>query len=159
MEISSQSYRAGAGEGAWEPANYNIRTADGQEYGRWRKVLRKDPHGLTVISHYKAPPGKAWRIIGKASALGEEVYILAGAYYDSQGRILAGPGSFMFNAPGARHGGTSGDLTLYIHCCSGEPDEIVSIDLIDFDPKERPGSLAPQGPDFVEHGNEAKVIR
>jgi hypothetical protein len=51
----------------------------------------------------------------------------------------------MFNAPGARHGGTSGDLTLYIHCCSGEPDEIVSIDLIDFDPKERPGSLAPQG--------------
>ena len=39
----------------------------------------------------------------------------------------------MFNAPGARHGGISCDLTLYIHCCSGEPDEIVSIDLIDFD--------------------------
>jgi hypothetical protein len=159
VEASSQSYRVAAGEGAWEPASYNIRTADGQEYGRWRRVLRKDPHGLTVISHYKAPPGKAWRIVGKASALGEEVYILAGAYYDTQGRILAGPGSFMFNAPGARHGGTSGDLTLYIHCCNGEPDEIVSIDLIDFDPKERPRSLAPQGPDFVEHGNEAKVIR
>jgi len=44
----------------------------------------------------------------------------------------------MFNAPGAIHGGISCDLTLYIHCCSGEPDEIVSIDLIDFEPKERP---------------------
>jgi hypothetical protein len=28
------------------------------------------------------------------------------------------------------------NLTLFIHCCSGEPDEIVSIDLIDFEPKE-----------------------
>jgi hypothetical protein len=39
-------------------------------------------------------------------------------------------------SPGARHGGISCDLTLYIHCCSGEPDEIVSIDLIDFELKE-----------------------
>jgi hypothetical protein len=42
----------------------------------------------------------------------------------------------MFNAPGAQHRGTSTDLTLLIHCCSGEPDEIVSIDLIDFEPVE-----------------------
>jgi hypothetical protein len=70
----------------------------------------------------------------QASRLGEEVYILEGVYYDAQGRIVAGPGTFMFNAPGARHGGISCDLTLYIHCCSGEPDEIVSIDLIDFEP-------------------------
>jgi len=27
-------------------------------------------------------------------------------------------------------------LTIFIHCCSGEPDEIVSIDLIDFEPIE-----------------------
>jgi hypothetical protein len=90
-----------------------------------------------VISRYKAPSGKAWKIVGKASALGEEVYIMEGAYYDAGGRILAGPGTFMFNAPGARHGGISCDLTLYIHCCSGEPDEIVSIDLIDFEPKQQ----------------------
>jgi len=24
----------------------------------------------------------------------------------------------------------------YIHCCSGEPDDIVSLELIDFEPKE-----------------------
>ena len=60
---------------------------------------------------------------------------MEGAYYDSQGRILAGPGTFIFNAPGARHGGISCDLTLYIHCCSGESDEIISIELIDFEPK------------------------
>jgi hypothetical protein len=41
----------------------------------------------------------------------------------------------MFNAPGARHGGISCDPTLYIRCCSGEPDDIVSIELIDFEPK------------------------
>ena len=149
MSITWKTYRMDPGQGCWEPASYNIRTADGREYGRWRSVLRQHPHGLTVMSHYRAPPGKAWKIVGKASALGEEVYILEGAYYDTRGRILAGPGTFMFNAPGARHGGISCDLTLYIHCCSGEPDEIVSIDLIDFEPKEQPPSLAREVPDFV----------
>jgi hypothetical protein len=79
---------------------------------------------------------KAWKIVGKASALGEEVYIMDGAYYRPDGRILAGPGTFMFNAPGAVHGGISCDLTLFIHCCSGEPDQIVSVELIDFAPLE-----------------------
>lgn len=138
MAMVSKTFRVGADDGEWEPASYNIHAEDSCEYGRWRRVLRRDPHGLTVISRYKAPPGKAWKIIGKASALGEEVYILDGAYYDGAGRVLAGPGTFMFNAPGARHGGICCDLTLYIHCCSGEPDEIVSIDLIDFVPKELP---------------------
>jgi hypothetical protein len=131
-----QSFKIAAADLDWEPASYNIRTADGGECGRWRRVLRKHPHGLTVIAHYKAPPGKAWKIVGKASALGEEVYIMAGAYYRSDGRILAGPGTFMFNAPGAVHGGISCDLTLFIHCCSGEPDQIVSAELIDFQPLE-----------------------
>ena len=53
------------------------------------------------------------------------------------GRIIARPGTFMFNAPGALHGGISRDLTLYIHCCNGKPDDIVSIDLIDFEPAEQ----------------------
>ena len=137
MEEQWKSFRMDPAEGAWEPASYNIRTEDGREYGRWRRVLRKHRHGLTVISRYKSPLGKAWKIVGRASALGEEVYIMEGAYYDSRGRVLAGPGTFMFNAPGAVHGGISRDLTLLIHCCSGEPDEIVSIDLIDFEPKEQ----------------------
>ena len=137
MEEQWKSFRMDPAEGAWEPASYNVRTEDGRVYGRWRRVLRKHRHGLTVISRYKSPPGKAWKIVGRASALGEEVYILEGAYYDSRGRVLAGPGTFMFNAPGAVHGGISCDLTLLIHCCSGEPDEIVSIDLIEFEPKEQ----------------------
>jgi hypothetical protein len=82
MGVVWKTYRIGPDEGAWEPASYNFRTEDGQEYGRWRRVLRRHPHGLTVISRYKAPPGKAWKIIGKASELGEEVYIMEGAYYD-----------------------------------------------------------------------------
>jgi hypothetical protein len=150
MDVHWKTYRVGSDEGTWEPASYNLRTADGREYGRWRRVLRKHSHGLTVISHYTAPPGKAWKIVGKASALGEEVYILEGAYYDTQGRIVAGPGTFMFNAPGAVHGGISCDLTLYIHCCSGEPDDIVSIDLIDFAPQERPSVV--QGIPNLRHG-------
>jgi hypothetical protein len=27
---------------------------------------------------------------------------------------------------------------LFIHYCSGEPDELLSVGLIDFEPKERP---------------------
>jgi hypothetical protein len=91
-----------------------------------------------VISRYTAPPGKAWKIVGKAPKLGEEVYILEGAYYSAAGRIVAEPGTFMFNAPGAVHGGISCDLALLIHCCTGEPDELLSVSLIEFEPKERP---------------------
>lgn len=132
-EIEWKSFEVGPDAGEVEPADYNV-VVDGQVYGRWRRVLRRHSHGLTVISRYTAPPGKAWKIVGRAPALGEEVYIMDGAYYDTRGRVVAGPGTFMFNAPGAVHGGISRDLTLYIHCCSGEPDEIVSIDLIDFEP-------------------------
>jgi hypothetical protein len=99
------SFKVDPGEGDWEAASYNIRGEDGSEYGRWRRVLRKHSHGLTVISRYKSPPGKAWKIVGRASALGEEVFIMEGAYYRPDGRILAGPGAFLFNAPGAVHGG------------------------------------------------------
>jgi hypothetical protein len=134
MDDKWATFRIESQEIEWEPARYNVQWADGQEYGRWRRVLRQHRHGLTVISRYSAPPGKAWKIVGKASALGEEVFILEGHYYDTRGRITAGPGTFMFNAPGAVHGGISCDLTLLIHCCSGEPDEIISIDLIDFTP-------------------------
>lgn len=132
-----KSFMVNHDEGGWEPAHYNI-VEDGQEYGRWRRVLRQHRHGLTVISHYKAPPGKGWKIVGKASSLGEEVYILEGAYFNAEGRVIARPGTFMFNVPGAIHGGISTDLTIFIHCCSGEPDEIISIDLIDSEPKESP---------------------
>ena len=132
------SFKVNVTEAEWEPASYNVKGEDGHEYGRWRRVLRKHSHGLTVISRYTAPPGKAWKIVGKAPRLGEEVYIMEGAYYNAAGRIVAGPGTFMFNAPGAIHGGISCDLTLFIHCCSGAPDELLSVDLIDFDPKERP---------------------
>lgn len=134
-DVTWKSFELGPDEGDWEPAGYNV-TVDGEAYGRWRRVLRKHSHGLTVISRYKAPPGKGWKIVGKASALGEEVYIMEGAYYNTAGRIIARPGAYMFNAPGAQHGGISTDLTILIHCCSGKPDEIVSIDLIDFEPVE-----------------------
>jgi hypothetical protein len=135
-EVVWKSFEVGPTDGEWEPANYNVKWTDGQEYGRWRRVLRRHSHGLTVISRYKAPLGKAWKIVGKAPALGEEVYIMEGAYYNTAGRIIARPGTFMFNAPGAVHGGISIDLTLYIHCCNGEPDELLSVGLIDFEPKE-----------------------
>ena len=62
---------------------------------------------------------------------------MEGAYYDTRGRVITRLGTFMFNAPSAIHGGISYDLTLYIHCCSREPDEIVSVGLIDFRPDER----------------------
>ena len=135
-DIVWKSFKVGPTEGDWEPASYNVTWEDGHEYGRWRRVLRQHRHGLTVISRYTAPPGKAWKIVGKASALGEEVSIMEGGYYNKAGRRIAGPGTFMFNAPGAIHGGISCHLTLYIHCCSGEPDAIVSLELIDFEPKE-----------------------
>lgn len=136
MTEAMKSFKVGHDEGEWVPASYNVRWSDGKEYGRWARILRKDSHGLTMIARFVAPPGKAWRIVGRAPELGEEVYVMAGAYYNTAGQIIARPGTFMFNAPGAVHGGISTDLTLFIHWCSGKPDEIVSQGLIDFVPKE-----------------------
>lgn len=128
-----RSFQIHPDDSPWEPAGYNILWEDGREYGRFRRVLRRDTHGLTVIARFVAPPGKAWKIMGRAPELGEEVYIMKGAYYDTRGRVVAKEGTFMYNAPGALHGGISTDMTLYLHWCSGKPDEIVSVDLIDFD--------------------------
>ena len=100
MNDAWKTFRIDPRDDDWEPAAYNIRWSDGREYGRWRRVLRQHRHGLTVISRYTAPPGKAWKIVGKASELGEEVYLLEGHYYDARGRAVAGPGTYMFNAPG-----------------------------------------------------------
>lgn len=131
-----KSFEVGPNEGPLEGASYNVLWSDGREYGRWRRVLRRDAHGLTVISKYTAPPGKAWKIVGKAPPLGEEVLIMEGAYYNVEGRVTAAAGTFMFNAPGAIHGGISRELTLFIHCASGQPDELLSVELIDFEPSE-----------------------
>ena len=136
MSHDWKSFKIDAGEGEWVPASYNITWTDGKEYGRWARILRKDSHGLTMVARFVAPPGKAWRIVGRAPELGEEVYVMEGAYYNTAGDIIARPGTFMFNAPGALHGGISTDLTLFIHWCSGKPDEIVSQGLIDFVPRE-----------------------
>jgi hypothetical protein len=77
-DIVWNSFKVVATDVEWEPASYNVKWEDGRDYGRWRRVLRKHSHGLTVISRYTAPPGKAWKIVGKAPKLGEEVYILEG---------------------------------------------------------------------------------
>ena len=61
---------------------------------------------------------------------------MSGAYYDKSGRINKRPGSYIYKQPVVQHGGISTDLTLLIHCCSGEQDENVSIRLVDFEPTE-----------------------
>ncbi|MGE4337087.1 MAG: hypothetical protein AB7E55_14070 [Pigmentiphaga sp.] len=121
----------------WESSDTNIIWEDGKEYGRFRCVLnRGDGHGLSMLARFVAPPGKAWKIIGRAPELGEEVYLLKGAYYDTRGRVAVPEGTFMYNAPGAVHGGISTDMTLLLHWCSGKPDEIISVELIDFEVHE-----------------------
>ncbi len=55
--------------------------------------------------------------------------------------VTAGP-SFRGGPKGrARNRGICCDLTLYIHCCSGEPDEIVAAHLIAFQLTENPRFL------------------
>ena len=82
-------------------------------------VRSHDMHAMTIPASVKA--------IGRAGAGTNNIPVAE----------LSKRGVPVFNAPGAIHGGISCDLTLYIHCCSGEPDEIVSVGLIDFRPDER----------------------
>lgn len=132
-----RSYKIHEDEMKWESSDTNIIWEDGKEYGRFRCVLnRGDGHGLTMLARFVAPPGKAWKIIGRAPELGEEVYLLKGSYYDTKGRVTTPESAYMYNHPGALHGGISTDMTLFIHWCSGKPDEIVSVELIDFETPE-----------------------
>jgi hypothetical protein len=139
-ERTVDELQGGGGRVQLGAASYNIRTEDGGEYGRWRRVLRKQRHGLTVIAHFKSPPGKAWknrraRLRAWRGGLHHGRRVLPPGWARSRGAR-----HLHVNAPGAVHGGICCDLTLFIHCCSGEPDEIVSADLIDFEPKKQPGS-------------------
>lgn len=76
MTIAWKSFKVKEAEGDWQPGDHNIRWDDGNEYGSWSKVVREHQHGLTMLLRIKAPPGKAWRVVGRAPELGEEVYIL-----------------------------------------------------------------------------------
>lgn len=125
-------------EGEWESISQNFVGDDGREYGCWNKILRRDEHGLTLFQHFKAPPKKAFRLTAVAPDLGEEVFVLSGAYYNRSGHITAGPGTYMFNAPGARHGGIVCEAKVLTHWCSGKPDEDLALSVIDFQPLEEP---------------------
>jgi hypothetical protein len=47
-DVIWNSFKVSATEVEWEPASYNVKWEGGREYGRWRRVLRKHSHGLTV---------------------------------------------------------------------------------------------------------------
>src|SRR5690625_5073349 len=117
----------------WKPASEeNFVGLDGQEYGQWVKVLRNDGHALTLISKFKAPKGKAWRLVAKAPELGEDVYILEGEYLKVNGEVLAQAGEYMFYAPHAPHGGFITEITILVHWCSGQKDYDKKFELVDF---------------------------
>lgn len=151
MDVSWKTYRVGSDEGTWEAASYNIRTA-GRRPRVWPVAQSAAQASARPDGDFSLQgstgPGMENRRQG-ISARRRGLYSRR-AYYDTQGRVVAGPRTFMFNAPGAVHGGLSCDLILYIHCCSGEPDEIVSIDLIDFEPREQPPVV--QGIPNLRHG-------
>ena len=106
------------------------------------KALRTIPPGTTMTYRRLAEivrRPRAVRAVGLANARNPVCLVIpCHRIIGSNGH----PTGFMFNAPGSLHGGISCALTLYIHCCSGEPDEIVPIDHIDFEPKERVASAS-----------------
>ena len=44
-----RSFQLHPDDSPWEPADYNIIWEDGREYGRFRRVLRRDAHGLDLM--------------------------------------------------------------------------------------------------------------
>src|SRR5437870_10433853 len=60
-DIIWKSFKVDPADADWEPATYNVKWQDGREYGRWRRVLRKDPQASPSSRAIRPRPARHGR--------------------------------------------------------------------------------------------------
>ena len=97
------------------------------------KVLsdrRAEGGGIAWLGHFSPPPGKVIKIV--ATALSDEhVFNLEGGRGTKSGGLVRSSGGYTLNPKGQPHSAFIATETVSLVIYRGEPDEIVSLDVVD----------------------------
>jgi hypothetical protein len=100
------------------------------------KVLsdrRKDGGGIAWLAKFSPPPGKLIKIV--ATALSDEhVFNLEGGRATKSGQPVCSSGRYTLNPEGQPHSAFISAETVSLVIYRGEPDEIVSMEMVDAQP-------------------------
>jgi len=94
---------------------------------------RSEGGGIAWLGKFSPPPGKLIKIV--ATALSDEhVFNLQGGRATKSGQPARGSGGYTLNPKGQPHSALIGTETVSLVIYRGEPDEIVSMEVMDASP-------------------------
>jgi hypothetical protein len=103
------------------------------------KVLsdrRREGGGIAWLVRFLPPPGKLIKIV--ATALSDEhIFSLHGGRSTKSGERAQGSGGYGLNPKGQPHSAMIAGETVSLIIYAGEPDEIVSLEVVDIEPTGR----------------------
>lgn len=93
---------------------------------------RGEGGGIAWLARFSPPPGKLIRIVAKALS-DEHVFNLEGGRGTKSGAPARASGGYALNPAGQPHSAFIGSETVSLIVYTGEPDEIVSLEVVDVD--------------------------
>ena len=99
------------------------------------KVLsdrRAEGGGIAWLNKFSPPPGKLIKIVAKALS-DEHVFNIKGGRATKSGEPVRGSGGYRLNPEGQPHSALIGRESISLVIYRGEPDEIVSMEVVDVD--------------------------
>jgi len=94
---------------------------------------RSEGGGIAWLAKFSPPPGKLIKIV--ATALSDEhVFNLEGGRVTKAGQPVRSAGGYTLNPKGQPHSALIGTETLSLVIYRGEPDAIVSMEVVDVEP-------------------------
>ena len=97
------------------------------------KVLsdnREKDGGIAWLARFSSPPGKLIKIVAKALS-DEHVFNLEGGRGTKSGEPARSSGGYTLNPEGQPHSAFIGTETVSLIVYRGEPDEIVSLEIVE----------------------------
>ena len=94
---------------------------------------RSEGGGIAWLAKFSPPPGKLIKIV--ATALSDEhVFNITGGRVTKSGQPARASGGYTLNPKGQPHSALIGTETVSLVIYRGEPDEIVSMEVVDLEP-------------------------
>jgi hypothetical protein len=134
MEVDSSQIEWMAGSPVYGPASIH----KGRETVLL-KILsdrRQEGGGIAYLARFLPPAGKVIKIVAVARS-DEHIFALEGGRGTKSGEQLRFPGTYGLNPRGKRHSAFIGTETISLVVYTGEPDEILSMEMIDREPGDR----------------------
>ncbi len=96
---------------------------------------RREGGGIAWLAKFSPPPGKLIKIV--ATALSDEhVFNLEGGRATKSGAPARASGGYTLNPEGQPHSALIASETVSLVVYRGEPDEVRSIEVVDFEPTQ-----------------------